>query len=444
MCDMANKLIGQNYTTPDLVAKVTGQAKYAEDFRVDGMLFCKLLLSPLPHGRVRRLDASRALAMPGVKGILTADDLPAPADVVNDLGQRFAANTKGEKALSNEPVYQGEPVLAVAAVDELTAVEAIEKIDIEFEPLPFVVDPVKSLLPGGANARLEGNVWGRPKPPAQGQPVAPPAIEELKWTDADFAEYDQGRLPMGKTPDEWTYGDLDAGFKNAALVLDETFVTPNTSHQTLEPRTAMAYWQNGKLYIHCSTQSTVQTVGSVARWLHLDQKDIVLISAYTGGGFGSKATGTISSIIPALLSKKLNAPVQMRIDRETEHHIGGARPSIFGRVKVGFAKDGRIVAADMFVVTENGPYEPVGDTGQSARIVSLLYQPLAMRWRGVSVLTNTPPRRAQSQPGGMQGITILEPILAKAAAQLKVDQVAIRRVNAPEGKAKFGPANARG
>src|SRR5213593_1862063 len=102
------------------------------------MLICQLLLSPLPHGHVRRIDTSKALAMPGVKGILNADDLPAPADVVTDLGQRIAANTKGEKALSNEPVYQGEPVLAVAAVDELTAVEAIEKIDIDWEKLPFV------------------------------------------------------------------------------------------------------------------------------------------------------------------------------------------------------------------------------------------------------------------------------------------------------------------
>jgi len=441
---MANKLIGQNYVTPDLVAKVTGQAKYAEDFRADGMLFCKLLLSPYPHARVRSIDTSKALAMPGIKGILTADELPAPADVVTDLGQRIAANTKGEKALTNEPVYQGEPVVAVAAVDELTAVEAIEKIEIDWEQLPFAVDPVKSLLPGSPNARLEGNIWGKPKPPVQGQPVTPPAIEELKWTEAERAEYDQGRLPLGKTPDEWSYGDVEAGFKNAALVLDETFVTPNTSHQTLEPRTAMAYWQNGKLYIHCSTQSVVQTVGSVSRWLHLDPKDIVVISQYTGGGFGSKATGTITAIIPALLSKKLNAPVMMRIDRETEHYIGGARPAMHGRLKVGFAKDGRVTALDMFVVNENGPYEPVGDTGQAGTQVSLLYQPLAMRWRGVSVLTNTPPRRAQSQPGGMQGIVLMEPILAKASRKLGVDQVAIHRVNAPEGKAVFGRPNPRG
>ena len=441
---MAEKLIGHDYQTPDLVAKVTGKAKYAEDYRVEGMLFCKLLLSPYPHARVRRIDASRALAMEGVKGMLTADDLPAPADVVTDLGQRIAANTKGEKALANEPVYQGEPVLAIAAVDELTASNALELVEIDWEQLPHVVDPLVSLRPGGPNARLEGNVWGRPKPPTPGQPVAPPAMETLKWTDAEFADYDQGKLPMGKTPDEWSYGNVEEGFKNAALVLDETFVTPNTSHQTLEPRTAMAYWQNGKLYVHCSTQSVVQTVGSVSRWLQMDQKDIVVVSAYTGGGFGSKATGTITLMIPALLSKKLNAPVQMRIDRETEHFIGGARPAMHGRLKVGFAKDGRITALDMFVVNENGPYEPVGDTGQSGRQVSLLYQPQAMRWRGVSVLTNTPPRRAQSQPGGMQGITLMEPILAKASRKLNVDQVAIHRINAPEGKAQFGPANARG
>ncbi|HEY7285179.1 MAG TPA: xanthine dehydrogenase family protein molybdopterin-binding subunit [Vicinamibacterales bacterium] len=441
---MANKLIGQNYTTPDLVAKVTGRAKYAEDFRADGMLFCKLLLSPLPHGRIKQLDTSKALALPGVKGILTADELPAPADVVTDLGQRISANTKGERALTNEPVYQGEPVLAVAAVDEQTAVEAIEKIEITWEPLPFVVDPLVSLRPGGPNARLEGNIWGPPKPPTPGQPITPPAIEELKWTAEEFTEYEQGRLPMGKTPDQWSYGDIDAGFKDAALVLDETFSTPNVSHQTLEPRTAMAYWQNGKLYIHCSTQSVVQTVGSMARWLHLEQKDIILISEYTGGGFGSKATGTITNVIPALLSKKLGAPVMLRIDRETEHYIGGARPAIHGRLKVGFAKDGRITALDMFVVNENGPYEPVGDTGMTGRMVSLLYQPMAMKWRGVSVLTNTPPRRAQSQPGGMQGIVLMEPILAKASRKLGVDQVAIHRVNAPEGKAKFGPANRQG
>src|SRR6476619_7562231 len=129
------KLLGQDYTTPDLVAKVTGRARYAEDYRADGMLFTKLLLSPMPHARVRRIDTRAALAMAGVKAIITADDLP-------DL--------KGaERALTNEPLYQGEPILALAAVDEATAAAAIERIELDLEALPFVVDPVESLRPNG-------------------------------------------------------------------------------------------------------------------------------------------------------------------------------------------------------------------------------------------------------------------------------------------------------
>jgi xanthine dehydrogenase molybdenum-binding subunit len=437
------KVLGKDYPTPDLYAKVTGKSKYAEDYRAEGMLFCKLLLSPVAHGRVKHLDLSKALAMPGVKAILTQDDLPAPADSVTDLGVVIKANQQGEKALTNEPLYQGEPVLAVAAVDELTAAEAIEKIEIDFEHLPFAVDPLDTLRPGGPNPRVEGNVWIKQPPPAAtpGEKVSPPPpkVGELKWTSADFAELKQGRMPMGKPQDEWTYGDLDGGFNNAALVLDETFSTPDTSHQTLEPRTALAYWQNGKVFIHMGTQSTVQTLAGLGRWLNMDPQQIVLISEYTGGGFGSKATGYIFAIIPALLAKKANAPVMMRISREEEHFIGRARPGFQGRMKVGFAKDGRITAVDMYAICNNGPYDAVGDVGASGAIVSLLYQPPAMRWRGLTVLTNTPPRGAQSAPGGMQGIIMMEPILAKAARKLSVDQVDIRKVNSPEGKAPWGP-----
>src|SRR5579863_7777209 len=156
------KLIGKDYVTADLHAKVTGKSKYAEDFRVEGMLFCKLLLSPLPHGRVKRIDAREALAMPGVRAILTAEDLPAPADTITDNGTVIKASKWGERGLTMEPVYQGEPVLAVAAVDELTAAEAIEKIHIDFEPLPFVVDPLDTLRPGGPNPRTDGNIWATP------------------------------------------------------------------------------------------------------------------------------------------------------------------------------------------------------------------------------------------------------------------------------------------
>ncbi len=242
-----HKLIGKDYETADLYAKVTGQAKYAEDYHADGMLFCKLLISPLPHARVKHLDLRAALAMPGVKAILTADELPPPADTLTDNGTVIRANPKSEKALTMEPLYQGEPILAVAAVDELTAAEAIEKIRIDFEPLPFVIDPLDTLRPGGPNPRTDGNIWVQQLAPpavAGAPPPAPPTptVGELKWTEADFADAKEGRLPTGKTPGEWSYGDVEAGFRSAALVLDETF-----RHSRHEPPDARDAQRDGLL-----------------------------------------------------------------------------------------------------------------------------------------------------------------------------------------------------
>ena len=232
-----------------------------------------------------RIDTSKALAMPGVKGILTADELPAPADVVTDLGQRIPANTKGERALTNEPLYQGEPVRRGRGGRRAHGrPNAIEKIEIELGTC-CRSSSIRSSASGptdrtrGSKA-ISGDGRSRRR---QASRRRRPAIEDAEMDGRRFR-----RLRPGPAADGQDAGRVDAtaivdaGFKNAALVLDETFVTPNTSHQTLEPRTAMAYWQNGKLYIHCSTQSVVQTVGSMSRWLHLDQKDVVLISEYTG------------------------------------------------------------------------------------------------------------------------------------------------------------------
>jgi CO/xanthine dehydrogenase Mo-binding subunit len=426
---MADKLVGQNYTPPDLVAKVTGKARYAEDFRADGMLFAKLLLSPMPHARVINIDAREALEMPGVKAILTADDLP-------DLGG-------AERALTNEPLYAGEPILAVAAVDELTAAEAVERIHVDFEPLPFVIDPIESLRPGSPNARTEGNVWVPAPPPAQGtRPAGPPArpqLQTVKWTAEEFEEERAGRMPLGKATEEWSFGDLDAGFKNAAHIVDETFVVQSTGHHPMETRSAMAYWQNGKLYLHGSTQSVIRTLDGIARWCGITPADVVLICEYTGGGFGSKGAGAVSMAIPAMLSKKANAPVMMRVSREEESYFGRARTNMTGRVKIGFRQDGRITAMDLFIVQDTGPYGPLGDHRSAGNAASLIYQPEAMRWRAVNVLTNTPPRTQQRSPGPMQANGIIEPAITKAAVALGVDQVEIRRINAPVGKAVYGP-----
>ncbi len=420
---MAERLIGVDYTPPDLLAKVTGRARYAEDFRADGMLFCKLLLSPMPHARVVRIDTTAALAVPGVRAVLTADDLPPSA--------------RGDiPVLTNEPAFEGEPILAVAAVDEGAAADAIEAIELELEPLPFVVDPLESLRPGSPNARLEGNVMARGP---EGSEFA-----TVKWTAQDFAGAGEGQLPVGEATEEWAHGDLDAGFADAALVLDETFVVQATSHQTMETRSAMAYWQNGRLYLHASTQSHQRTAAVVAPWMGIDPADVVFISEYTGGGFGSKGIAAQSMVIPALLARTTGMPVMMRISREEEHYIGHARTNMTGRARVGFRADGRITALDLFILQDNGARGERGDHRSAGTAVSLLYQPAAMRWRAINVFTNTPTRLFQRSPGEMQGIAIVEQAVTKAARQLGIDQVEMRRVNAPAGKARFGPADPDG
>ncbi len=408
------KLIGKNYSTADLVAKVTGRAKYAEDFRAEGMLFAKLLLSPMPHGRVRSIDTSAAMAMPGVEAILTADDL---AEV----------EAPQESSLTNEPKYEGEPILAIAAVDELTAADAVEKIRLDLEPLPFALDPFDSLRPGGPNARLEGNTMsGR-------------EMQTIKWDDVDFSEIDHGVLPTnGAFTDEWEVGDVDAAFAAADLVLDESVFSQSLAHQPLESRTAMAYWQNGKCYLHCSTQSLARTHGNAARLVGIGPEDLVVISEYCGGGFGSKIAGSIQMAIPALLSKKVGKPVMMRITRLEENAIGRARPGMASRIKMGLTSDGRITALEMFSVQDGGPYGRSGDFLSAGDNASLMYTPASMRVRGLSVWTNTPPRAAQRAPGGVQVVSMIAPMVDKAARQLGIDKLDIVRLNAPEGQQIFG------
>jgi CO/xanthine dehydrogenase Mo-binding subunit len=396
-------------------AKVTGSATYSEDFRAEGMLFCKLLTSPMPHARVVSVDASEALAMPGVEGILRASEVTPVAP-------------PGDPILTDEPLYVGEPILAVAAVDEATAAEALEKIRVEYEELDFTVDPLESLFPGGKNARTDGNVAGF------GQ------MQDIKWTAQDFAAAGEGQLPQGEATTEWSYGDVDAAFEAADLVLDESFVTQGISHHSMEPRSCMAYWQNGRCHLHASSQSGTFPIDGVAASIGIPAEDLVFIAEFCGGGFGSKGAGYPILAVPALMSKKLNnRPVMLRISRHEEYYIGSARHGFQGRVKLGFSSNGKLTAADLFIVQENGPNAGFSDYTSAGEALSIVYTPTTMRFRGIPVMTNTPPRGPQRGPGQNQLATAVEPLIDKAARQLGIDRLAIRRINAPDSSWQYGP-----
>ncbi len=417
---MAYDLLGNDFTPPDVRGKVTGRARYAEDFRVDGMVYCRLLTSPMPHARVRNIDASRALAMDGVLGILTADEVPAVA-------------APNEPILTNEPMFIGQPILAVAAVSEQLAADAIDAIELDLEALPFTVDPLESLFPGGPDAREDGNV-------CDNRLTGPPSLRQIKWTAGDFASVEEGQLPTGEPAAEWSYGDLEAGFAEAALVLDETFVTAGMSHHSMEPRTAMAYWENGKCFVYGSTQSQSYVVPGLAQFIGIDVADLVYIAETCGGGFGSKAQAYPIMAVPAHMSRKLNRPVMMRISRTEEYYLGAARTGFQGRLRMGFSAEGRVTAADIYIVQDNGPTTGFPDWTSAGETVSILYQPPAMRWRGVAVQTNTPPRSAQRGPGHNQTVAAVEPLIDKAARELGIDRLEIRRINGPQMDAVVGAA----
>jgi len=423
------RLIGTNQTPKDLVAKITGRAKYSEDFRADGMLFTKLLLSPVPRGVVRGFDLRRARAMPGVHAILTHEDFPAVEGTT-------------EPTLAREIRFQGQPIAAIAAESEDIAAEAIAAITVDIQRLPHALDPLDSLRPGGPNAVLNPT---EEDPNGEANTFEGFGLAALKWSAAQIAALNGDRFPdmefEGTTGFE--RGDLAEAFSRSDLILEEPIVHQSNTHHPLESRSAMAYWQNGKCYLHCSTQSFSQTHRAHARALEIEEADLVMISEYTGGGFGSKIRGSATDRVPAILSRLTGRPVMMRITRDEETYIGRARPGLQGWVKFGFRADGKVLAMDLLLIQENGPYSRQGDFGTAGNVASLIYQPEAIRTRGIAILTNTPPKAAQRGPGGAQASAMFEPIMDKAARMLGVDRLDMMYMNVPGDQGTFGPNNSR-
>jgi CO/xanthine dehydrogenase Mo-binding subunit len=200
----------------------------------------------------------------------------------------------------------------------------------------------------------------------------------------------------------------------------------------------MSYWENGKCFVYGSSQSQSFPIPALANYIGIAPEDLVFIAEYCGGGFGSKGAGYPSMSIPAHLSRLTGRPVMLRISREEEYAIGSARHGFQGRVKLGFRADGRITAADLYIVQDNGANAGFSDWLSAGDALTLVYTPLAVRYRGIPVFTNTPIKGPQRGPGQNQLAAAIEPLLDKAARELGLDPLEIRRINAPGHQAKYG------
>ena len=416
---MAYKLIGKNFIPPDLEAKVTGAAKYAEDFRADGMAHVRIYGSPMPHGKVNSIDISEAEKLPGFLMALLPDEVKQPGPA-------------GFPILSSEPTYYGQPIVAIAAETEQAAADAIAAVKVDMELLPFVVDPLESLKPDGPNALTGGNIASRGID-----------FQTVKWSGKDFALAGETELPRGKPVVEWAFGDTVAGFAKSKVVIEENMVHATNAHQAMEPRSAAAYWENGKCHIWGSTQSTSFAQPGLANMIGIELSDLVLVAEFCGGGFGGKATSYPLMAIPALLSKKMGGrPCLLRVSRVEEYDSGMARAGFQGWIKLGFAEDGKLLAADVYMVQDLGPTNGFRDYNNVGNASSIVYQPESMRFRAVPVLTNTTPKGAQRGPGENQAANMVEPMFDKAARALGIDRLAIRHINAPGNggaDATYGP-----
>ena len=411
--------IGKDFIPPDVEGKVTGDAKYVEDFAPEGMVYARLLTSPVASGRVVGIDASEALRMDGVLGVLTADDLPpssAPDDPV---------------LASDDVTYIGQPIAAIAAISDSIAENAIDRIKIEFERRNFVTDPLESLIEGGPNAYPDGNVLVQTNSLEDENATIRGGISTIKWPASEIENFRNGKEPKNVNfADGWTYGDLDSAFAESDVIVEESFVTAGTPHHCLEPRSSMAYWQNGKCYFYASTQSQSAVVEPLASLLGIEPENVCMISENTGGGFGSKGRVYPTMAITGRFAQLLNRPVQLRITREEEYYLGVGRPGMQGWVKAGIRADGTVAAVDVIIISDGGPTGR-NSASSSAQHISVVYTPTAMRLRNIPVFTNTAPRGAQRGPGQNEMSAAIAPIMDKAARDLGMDRAQFRRVNAP-------------
>ena len=387
-------IIGKPIAMVDAAGKTTGSGKYADDLSAPGMLVGKILHSPYPHARIKRIDTSRAEKLEGVVAVVVGTDAPNPYGIL-PVGH-------DEYALALDKVrYVGDNVACVAAVDEATAEQALELIDVEYEVLPAYFDPEDSM-------KAETNLIHDNKP---------------HNIEKDYHH---------------VFGDPEKGFAEADQIAEARFIANEVTHAAMEPHCTLAGFEidpqtgnPGRLIVQSSTQVPYYLQHKLSLVLEMPMSQIRVIKPLVGGGFGGKSEVIPLEIIAAIAARKAKAPVKITYTREEVFWAHRGRPRTIVDLKTGVKKDGRITAVQARVIQDGGAYCSYGVVTilYSGALLGALYDIPNIQYDGYRVLTNKPVCGAMRGHGTVNVRFAFESQLDELAATIGMDPAEIRRRN---------------
>ena len=420
-------VIGSRPVRHDGAEKVTGRARYGADVNPPGLLYAKVLRSPHSHARIKSIDTSKAGALPGVRAVVTAADLPQPRGRLSDQGEgamvnpRFLSNNclAGDKAL-----YRGHAVAAVAATSVHIAEQALELIEVDYEVLLGVTDILDAM-----------------------KPDAPVLLERLvNATDANVRpgglKDDDDSAASTNVANHFVFemGDIEQGFKEADVVVEREFRTQSVHQGYIEPHTSTADWsEDGSVTVWSSSQGHFNVRDQVAMVLDIPISKIKAIPMEIGGGFGGKTLVYLEPVA-ALLSKKSGAPVKLSMNRSEVFQGSGPTSGSWMRCKLGATNDGRITAVDASLAYEAGAY-PGSPINPGIQCMTGPYDIANGRLEGFDVVLNKPKTAAYRAPGAPAAAFAIETVIDEVCRAIGMDPLEFRLLNgAKEGTRRLtGP-----
>jgi xanthine dehydrogenase molybdenum-binding subunit len=403
------RVIGTRPVRHDGVDKVTGRAVYGADLQIAGLLHGRILRSPHAHARIRRIDTSKAEALPGVEAVITSAEFPDPGNKIAELGEG-AINLEhlSSNCLARGKVlYQGHAIAAVAAVSPHVAEEALKLIDVDYEVLPPVLN-VRAAM--------------RDDSPLLHDDLTTQSLGKPTDRHSNIARHVQFKL-----------GDVEQGFASAAVVIEREFTTATVHQGYVEPHVATALWSaDGGLTIWCSTQGAFTVRAQVSELLQVPLAKVRVVPLEIGGGFGGKIRVYLEPVAAAL-SRRTGRPVKITMNRTEVFEGTGPTPGSYIRVKMGADATGRLTAASAYLAYEAGAF-PGSPVGPGCMCIFACYDVPNVHIDGYDVVVNKPATSAYRAPGATNAAFASETVVDEICERLKIDPLDFRiRNGAHEG-----------